>query len=87
MRGSKRIHKLMVLNIMGSPMAFFDVTPPGWILSRFSKDMDISKWTKYANALFFILVDARIPFSIEVVGQYLLILVCQVSTIFFNVKY
>ena len=68
-------------------MAFFDVTPPGWILSRFSKDMDISKLllifsSKYAKKIFLILVDARIPFSVEVVGQYLLILVCQVATIF-----
>ena len=43
MGGSRRIHKIMVLNVMRSPMAFFDVTPSGWILNRFSKDMDISK--------------------------------------------
>ena len=43
MSGSQNIHKLMIHNVMKSPMSFFDVTPSGWILNRFSKDMDISK--------------------------------------------
>ena len=42
-RGSKRIHRSMVKRVMRSPMSFFDVTPSGWILNRFSKDMDISE--------------------------------------------
>ena len=33
----------MLKSIMNSPMAFFDVTPSGRILNRFSKDMDESK--------------------------------------------
>jgi ABC-type multidrug transport system fused ATPase/permease subunit len=44
MRGSLRIHKKMLNSIMLSPMAFFDVTPSGRILNRFSKDMDVSKY-------------------------------------------
>ena len=43
LQGSKMIHKIMVERVMRSPMAFFDVTPSGWILNRFSKDMDISE--------------------------------------------
>lgn len=41
--GSLKVHKKMLMGIMGSPMSFFDQTPAGWILNRFSKDMDISK--------------------------------------------
>ena len=41
--GSVKIHRKMLLGIIGSPMAFFDETPSGWILNRFSKDLDISE--------------------------------------------
>ena len=43
MGGSLTIHKKMLNSVMFSPMAFFDVTPSGRILNRFSKDLDISK--------------------------------------------
>ena len=43
MHGSLKVHSLMLGKVMRSPMAFFDVTPGGWIMNRFSKDMDISK--------------------------------------------
>ena len=38
--GSSGLHDKMLVSIMRSPIAFFDVTPPGPILNRFSKDMD-----------------------------------------------
>uniref|UniRef100_A0A7E4W3Z9 ABC-type glutathione-S-conjugate transporter n=1 Tax=Panagrellus redivivus TaxID=6233 RepID=A0A7E4W3Z9_PANRE len=37
---SKSLHEKMLKNILRSPMAFFDVTPLGRILNRFSKDVD-----------------------------------------------
>ena len=43
MEGNLKIHQQMLTSIMRSPMAFFDVTPSGRILNRFSKDMDVSK--------------------------------------------
>ena len=46
MNGSLRVHSSMLIKVMRSPMAFFDVTPGGWIMNRFSKDMDISKLIK-----------------------------------------
>lgn len=38
--GASCLHERMFLKIIGSPMSFFDVTPVGKIINRFSKDMD-----------------------------------------------
>ena len=40
-----QVHQLVLKSIMNSPMAFFDVTPSGRILNRFSKDMDESEFS------------------------------------------
>lgn len=39
-RASRILHSDMLARIMKAPMAFFDVTPVGRIINRFSKDMD-----------------------------------------------
>ncbi|KAJ2520559.1 hypothetical protein H4217_001964 [Coemansia sp. RSA 1939] len=38
-RASRKIHENMLRGVLRSPMAFFDVTPLGRILNRFSSDM------------------------------------------------
>jgi len=38
---SKTLHNNMLDNIVRSPMQFFDTTPLGRILNRFSKDIDM----------------------------------------------
>ena len=43
MRGAANLHDTAVYSVMGSPMAFFDITPVGRIINRFSKDLDDSK--------------------------------------------
>ena len=38
-KGSRTIHSKMLTNILHSPMSFFDTTPLGRIMNRFSKDI------------------------------------------------
>ena len=38
---SKRMHRNQLNRVLRSPMSFFDTTPVGRILNRFSKDIDI----------------------------------------------
>jgi ABC-type multidrug transport system fused ATPase/permease subunit len=38
---SEILHALLLCNILRCPIAFFDVTPVGRVLNRFSKDVDI----------------------------------------------
>lgn len=35
------LHKYILTNILRSPLAFFETTPVGRVLSRFSKDVDV----------------------------------------------
>jgi len=43
MQGAANLHNSAVSAVMKSPMAFFDTTPVGRIINRFSKDLDDSK--------------------------------------------
>ena len=40
LRSSVKLHKELLERILSSTMAFFDTTPVGRIINRFSKDMD-----------------------------------------------
>ncbi|KAG1674186.1 ABC transporter C family member 3 [Nymphon striatum] len=41
MRASSILHKLMLDSVLKSPMSFFDTTPIGRIVNRFSKDINV----------------------------------------------
>ena len=68
-------------------MSFFDLTPSGWILNRFSKDMDASKLNTLKDyhqiPTSFFSVDTKIPFLVEATGQYLFLCLSQVLIICF----
>lgn len=40
-RAARLLHELLLEHVLKAPLHFFEVTPVGRILSRFSKDMDI----------------------------------------------
>ncbi|XP_030620675.1 multidrug resistance-associated protein 9 isoform X2 [Chanos chanos] len=51
LHASSKLHDTMFKKILGSPMSFFDTTPTGRMVNRFSKDLDE--------------VDAVLPFNME----------------------
>nr|XP_028596055.1 multidrug resistance-associated protein 9 isoform X4 [Podarcis muralis] len=57
LRASSRLHDTMFHKILWSPMSFFDTTPTGRVMNRFSKDMDE--------------LDVRLPFHAEMFLQQL----------------
>ena len=61
--GSSKLHTRMFMSIIHSPLSFFDTTPQGRILNRFSRDLDE--------------LDVRIPMFLEFVLQGMLFLLAQ----------
>ena len=49
LNGSKKMHKGMLIRVIKSPMSFFDTTPLGRIVNRFSKDVDVCDSTLPQN--------------------------------------
>ncbi|XP_030058334.1 LOW QUALITY PROTEIN: multidrug resistance-associated protein 5-like [Microcaecilia unicolor] len=63
LRASSNLHDLLFKKMLRSPVKFFDTTPLGRILNRFTKDMDE--------------VDVRLPYQVELLIQNLiLVLLC-----------
>ncbi|XP_078673277.1 ATP-binding cassette sub-family C member 5-like [Branchiostoma floridae x Branchiostoma belcheri] len=64
---SSRLHKSVFASILRCPMKFFDVTPTGRILNRFSRDLDE--------------VDVRLPLNMQVYLETLFIVVASILNI------
>ncbi|CAI4047150.1 hypothetical protein SUVZ_12G0420 [Saccharomyces uvarum] len=53
-RGSKKLHENMAKSVIRSPMVFFETTPVGRIINRFSSDMDaVDSSLQYVFSFFF----------------------------------
>ncbi|XP_022098722.1 multidrug resistance-associated protein 5-like [Acanthaster planci] len=78
-RATTRIHECLLRKIMRCPMSFFDTTPLGRVLNRFSKDMDevdVLLPTNVMQCLIFISIVILMQVIIAVVlPQYLIALV------------
>ncbi|XP_062901713.1 multidrug resistance-associated protein 5 isoform X3 [Mobula hypostoma] len=67
LRASSRLHDELFRKILRVPMKFFDITPTGRILNRFSKDMDE--------------VDTRLPLQTEMFIQNIILVFCCIGVI------
>uniref|UniRef100_A0A669BE04 ATP-binding cassette, sub-family C (CFTR/MRP), member 12 n=1 Tax=Oreochromis niloticus TaxID=8128 RepID=A0A669BE04_ORENI len=67
LNASCKLHDTMYKKIIDSPMSFFDTTPSGQILNRFSKDQED--------------VDVEIPFHMAVFFQYSLLILYTIMNI------
>ncbi|KAM6980550.1 ATP-binding cassette sub-family C member 12 [Aplochiton taeniatus] len=71
LQASSKLHDTMFNRILASPMSFFDTTPTGRMVNRFSKDQDE--------------VDSALPFNMENFLQFVLIVtytICTISAVF-----
>ncbi|KAI5626170.1 multidrug resistance-associated protein 9, partial [Silurus asotus] len=67
LHASSKLHDTMFRRILASPMSFFDTTPTGRIVNRFSKDQDE--------------IDAALPFNMENFLQFCLMVTFTVLTV------
>ncbi|KAI1889792.1 hypothetical protein AGOR_G00166580 [Albula goreensis] len=67
LHASSKLHDKMFKTILRSPMSFFDTTPIGRIVNRFSKDLDE--------------VDSALPFNMENFLQFCLLVTYTIGTI------
>ncbi|XP_063046053.1 ATP-binding cassette sub-family C member 12 [Engraulis encrasicolus] len=67
LKASSKLHDTMFHKILFSPMSFFDTTPTGRLVNRFSKDQDE--------------LDTALPFNMEIFLQFCLIITSIILTI------
>ena len=93
---SKKMHNDLLNNVLRSPMSFFDMTPVGRLLNRFSKDVDtmdtdlhmqIQQWIIYVSNILssLIIITYSTPIFILVVIPLIIIFaIIQVNKVKFN---
>ena len=87
--GSKLLHNEMLNNILRAPMSYFDTTPMGRILNRFSRDIDVCDTMLQMNIRFMLMNFFRIVCSFIVIGietPWMLIAIPPVCVIYYFVQ-
>ena len=87
--GSKLLHNEMLNNVLRAPMSYFDTTPMGRILNRFSRDIDVCDTMLQMNIRFMLMNLFRIVCSFIVIGietPYMLIAIPPVCVIYYFVQ-
>ncbi|XP_051563276.1 ATP-binding cassette sub-family C member 12-like [Myxocyprinus asiaticus] len=90
LHASSKLHDTMFKRILGSPMSFFDTTPTGRMVNRFSKDQDEVDAVlpfKMESFLQFCLVITFTLLTVCIVFPYLLIAVAVLAVIFCTILY
>ncbi|XP_054717541.1 multidrug resistance-associated protein 1-like [Uloborus diversus] len=68
LRAAKYLHDGMLARVMRAPMSFFDTTPLGRVLNRFSKDIDTADVTIGFNIRMFIIQGFRALVTVIVIS-------------------
>ncbi|XP_066513033.1 ATP-binding cassette sub-family C member 12-like [Hoplias malabaricus] len=90
LHASSKLHDTMFRRILSSPMSFFDTTPTGRMVNRFSKDQDETDTAlpfNMENFLQFCLMVTFIILTVCVVFPYILIAVATLGLIFTVILY
>ncbi|MCJ8747229.1 hypothetical protein PDJAM_G00151060 [Pangasius djambal] len=90
LHASSKLHDTMFKRILASPMSFFDTTPTGRMVNRFSKDQDEIDTVlpfNMENFLQFCLIVTSTILTICIVFPYLLIAVVALGAIFAVILY
>jgi ABC-type multidrug transport system fused ATPase/permease subunit len=66
---SKRFHKEMLNSVIYSPLRFFETTPIGRILNRFSRDIEVTDFQVGFNLLFFFWQVFSAIFTVVIIGS------------------
>lgn len=86
LRGSQLLHNRMLARILRAPMSWFNVTPSGRIINRFSKDIDTVDSTIRFNVRLLMVVTLRSITSlilISVGSVYSMILIVPIVLLYF----
>lgn len=87
-RATKTLHQKLLYQIMRSPLSFFDLTPLGRVLNRFSRDISSSDMDISAFFLYYVTSLTFLPMMMLMIclaSPYLLILVLIISIIYYLV--
>ncbi len=82
LRGSRRLHDNVLINVLKLPMSYFDTTPQGRILNRFSKDIDVLDSAMPLTIRFFIACLVQVLASLLLIAYTTPIVFVPIAVVF-----